>query len=103
VYSAPAVADGVVYVGSLDQKVYALDARTGALLWEYATGDWVESSPAVANGMVFIGSFDHNLYAFRLPHAGQVKQEGTSPPNLTTLRRDLNLKVSPQITTRSLH
>ena len=29
-YSSPAVANGVVYVGSLDQNVYALDASTGA-------------------------------------------------------------------------
>ena len=54
--SSPAVANGVVYVGSLDGNVYALDARTGGLLWSYATGYGVESSPAVANGVVYVGS-----------------------------------------------
>ena len=36
--SSPAVANGVVYVGSYDHNVYALNASTGALLWSYATG-----------------------------------------------------------------
>ncbi len=38
VSSSPAVASGVVYVGSWDNNVYALNASTGALLWQYATG-----------------------------------------------------------------
>jgi eukaryotic-like serine/threonine-protein kinase len=61
--SSPAVANGVVYIGSGDQHVYALDAATGALKWAFATGDVVHASPAVANGTVFIGSWDRNLYA----------------------------------------
>ena len=35
VYSSPAVAKGVVYVGCLDGNVYALNASTGAKLWNY--------------------------------------------------------------------
>jgi glucose dehydrogenase len=31
--SSPAVANGVVYVGSLDGKVYSLNATTGATVW----------------------------------------------------------------------
>ena len=34
----PAVANGTVYVGSADNKLYALNASTGALLWKYAAG-----------------------------------------------------------------
>jgi len=61
--SSPAVANGVVYVGSGDYKVYALNARTGAKLWSYRTGSFVWSSPAVANGVVYIGSSDGKVYA----------------------------------------
>ena len=67
-YSSPAVANGVVYVGSIDDNVYALNAATGAKLWGYTTGSYVDSSPAVANGVVYVGSYDHNLYAFHLPN-----------------------------------
>jgi len=61
--SSPAVANGVVYVGSFD-NVYALNASTGAKLWSFTTGfGGVGSSPAVANGVVYVGSFDNNVYA----------------------------------------
>jgi len=33
VRSSPAVANGVVYVGSADNNVHALNAHTGAKLW----------------------------------------------------------------------
>ena len=61
--SSPAVANGVVYFGSLDNNTYALDATTGALLWNYTIGNRVSSSPAVANGVVYIGCRDNNTYA----------------------------------------
>jgi glucose dehydrogenase len=63
VHSSPAVANGVVYVGSFDNNVYALNATTGANVWTFTTGGNVESSPAVANGVVYVGSWDGNVYA----------------------------------------
>jgi hypothetical protein len=62
-WSSPAVAYGIVYVGSFDDNVYALNATTGACVWKYATGNYVISSPAVANGIVYVGSYDDNVYA----------------------------------------
>ncbi|MDP2937447.1 MAG: PQQ-binding-like beta-propeller repeat protein [Dehalococcoidia bacterium] len=52
VWSCPAVANRVVYLGSADKKPYALDATPGALLWTYTAGTHVHTSPAVANGVV---------------------------------------------------
>jgi parallel beta-helix repeat protein len=63
VLSSPAVVNGVVYLGSYDDSVYALNATTGALVWSYATGGAVISSPAVVNGVVYVGSDDGNVYA----------------------------------------
>ena len=63
IQSSPAVAGGVVYVGSMDDKLYALDAVTGTHKWSYATGGYIYSSPAVANGVVYVGSWDGGLYA----------------------------------------
>jgi hypothetical protein len=68
VRSSPAVTDGKVYVGSLDGKVYAFDALTGAFIWNYQTGDAVLSSPAVADGKVFVGSDDGQVLAFGASH-----------------------------------
>src|SRR5437899_11176442 len=60
--STPAVANGVVYVGSTDGNLYAFQAATGQKIWSApagaATGNWVASSPAVANGVVYVGSLD---------------------------------------------
>lgn len=62
--SSPVVADGVVYIGSHDGKLYAFDAVSGQLRWVALTRGPLDSSPAVANGLVYIGSEDHSLYAF---------------------------------------
>lgn len=62
-FSSPAASAGQVYVGSGDDRVYAVNATTGAEQWSFTTGGAIGSSPAVANGVVYIGSVDRNLYA----------------------------------------
>lgn len=51
---SPAVDNGLVFFGSWDQKVYALDAFTGQKKWEKLLNGVIESSPAVAYGNVYI-------------------------------------------------
>jgi outer membrane protein assembly factor BamB len=62
VISSPAVANNVVYFGSEDGNLYALNATTGVLKWTYPVGATV-SSPTVANGVVYIGTESGDLYA----------------------------------------
>jgi outer membrane protein assembly factor BamB len=92
------VANGVVYVGSFDGNVYALNASTGAELWSFPTGSYVTSSPAVANGVVYVGSNNNNVYAFSLAGGQQVRrgQQVRPPvrPALSALHPDPNLKPS---------
>jgi outer membrane protein assembly factor BamB len=64
IFSSPAVANGVVYIGSQDGSLYAFNAQTGAQLWSSATGNSIGSTPAVANSVVYVGSNDGSLYAF---------------------------------------
>jgi len=63
VLSSPAVSDGVVYIGSSDHFLYALDANTGGLKWKFKTEGRITSSPAVSGGAVFFACFDSNFYA----------------------------------------
>ncbi len=63
VYSSPAVVDGVVYFGSDDNHLYAIDIKTGEEKWKFETGAEVWSSPAVVDGVVYFGSDDNHLYA----------------------------------------
>ena len=65
VSSSPAVADGVVFAGSEDGSLFALDAENGERRWSYDTGDKVYSSPRVVNGVVYAGSWNGNVYAIR--------------------------------------
>jgi outer membrane protein assembly factor BamB len=63
VRSSPAVADGIVYIGSFDHNLYAVDAQTGKFRWKYATEDVISSSPCIWQDLVFIGSDDRVVYA----------------------------------------
>ena len=58
VHSSPAVSDEweVLYIGSNDGYLYALDSVTGAFLWKYATNDTGRSWPVVAGRIVYSGS-----------------------------------------------
>ena len=60
--SSPAVAGGLVYVGSDDNHTYCLNASTGMQVWNFSTGGHVESSPAIAGGYAYFGSDDGNVY-----------------------------------------
>lgn len=64
VKSSPAIANGVLYIGSDDGKLWALDAGNGNEVWSQSTGDAIRSSPAVVDGVVYVGSNDGKVYAF---------------------------------------
>jgi len=61
--SGATVVDRVVYIGSADKKLYAVDAETGSENWHFDTDDIVRSTPAVVGGSVFFGSRDHHIYS----------------------------------------
>jgi len=62
--SSAAIADGVVYVGSMDGSLYALELATGALRWQFQTKSQVgESSPLVHGGLVYVGDLDGVFHA----------------------------------------
>lgn len=63
VRSSPVVSDGIVYVGSFDHNLYAVDAEEGKFAWKYPSEDVISSSPFVCDELVFFGSEDHIVYA----------------------------------------
>ena len=65
------LSDGVVYVGSWDDNVYALNAASGVELWNFTTGGFVWPSPAVVGGLVYVGSEDGNVYALNAANGVQ--------------------------------
>lgn len=63
VFSSPVVSGGMLYAGSDDGFLYALDAATGQFKWKAKNGGAIHSSPAVDSGMVYFLSQDGNAYA----------------------------------------
>lgn len=56
------VANGIVYFGSLDGMVYALEAKTGWQLWRFRLGKPTISTPCVNGNNLYIGCTDGNIY-----------------------------------------
>jgi polyvinyl alcohol dehydrogenase (cytochrome) len=74
-------ANGILYAASMaklgnQDQMFALDAATGAILWQFGAGSSVNSGPAVVNGSVYWGSGysrsgvegsgNNRLYAFSI-------------------------------------
>lgn len=72
VVSSAAVARSVLYIGSADHNLYALDTANGTLKWKFEAQSRINSSPAVADNTVYFGSFDGNFYALDT-QTGKVK------------------------------
>ena len=61
--SSPLVVDGVIYFGSWDRYVYALDAGRRRCCWRFVTDDRIVAAPAYPNGTIYIPSNGGRLYA----------------------------------------
>ena len=62
-YSSPTVANGVLYIGNMDHRLYAIDAKTGEMRWRFKTDAPVTSSPLLVDNVLYFGSNDGNVYA----------------------------------------
>ena len=64
--TAPVVADGKVFVASVDDhRVHALSAENGTPLWHYTAGGRVDTPPTIHNGLALFGSADGCIYCLR--------------------------------------
>jgi outer membrane protein assembly factor BamB len=61
--SSAAVAGDLAVIGGRDRAVHALETKTGAQRWKFATRGKVDSSPVIVGERIFVGSADGSLYA----------------------------------------
>jgi len=54
----------MVFFGSDDKAIYALNATTGAYIWKMHNRRASRGIPTVSNGILYAGSNDGKLYAF---------------------------------------
>ena len=55
------VANGVMYAGSYSGQMYAFDAGTGQILWNFASGGSVIDGPSIVDGVLYWGSGYRNI------------------------------------------
>jgi outer membrane protein assembly factor BamB len=79
-HSSPTHDDGVVYVGSADGDLYAVDLETGQERWRFAAAERVRSSPTVAGATVYFGSWDGHVYAVSTATGDEVWRFDTQGP-----------------------
>ena len=58
--------NGVIYVGSYDKRLYALNATSGKMIWEYASDGGIVSKPYIFEDNVYFGSEDQRLHVISL-------------------------------------
>ena len=62
-FSSPAVTDDSVFAAGRDKRLYKINRKSGDGIWEFKTGNGIESSPVVSGNNVYIGSGDGSIYA----------------------------------------
>lgn len=60
--SSPTVVAGIIYIGSTNSHLYAVNASDGSIAWAFQTDNEILSSPALAGNGVFFGSNDKHIY-----------------------------------------
>jgi outer membrane protein assembly factor BamB len=61
--SSPVLSNGTVYIGSMNNRLYAIGLKSGEERWHYETGGKIRATPVLDHGTVYVGSWDGNLYA----------------------------------------
>jgi outer membrane protein assembly factor BamB len=70
--SSPCFSNGIIYIGSGDSSLYAVEASNGSVKWKVKTGGIIRSSPCVDDVLVYVGSFDGFIYAFNITNGTKV-------------------------------
>ncbi len=63
--ATPCVGPDLIYIGSYDNNLYALDKRTGALRWKFPTDGGICSTPTLWRDLLIFGSEDFSVYALK--------------------------------------
>ncbi|MCC6617169.1 MAG: serine/threonine-protein kinase [Anaerolineae bacterium] len=72
--------EGICYVGSADNYLYALDSNNGYTSWRFRTTGPIISSPVMSGSLVYFGSADGNLYAVNTQNGKEKWKYKTEKP-----------------------
>ena len=81
IVGSPALsADGVLYVGTFNSEVVALNAANGEVLWRVATSDWVWGGPILQEDRLYFGDLSGNIYALDAKTGAVIWQQQPGGP-----------------------
>lgn len=61
---SPVMSGNIVYIGASDGYLYAIDRKTGLMLWKHAMGAPVLGPVAISGNALFAVDFSGNIYGF---------------------------------------
>ena len=97
IVSSPSIVNGVVYFGSQDHNVYAVNAETGDKIWSFKTNNTIESSLAVADGKVVTGAEDGYVYCLDTKNGKQLWKTFVDGNQPVTYGAAVMIRSSPAI------
>ena len=62
-HASPVIANGILYIGSTDGKLYALDAKQWGIRWVFDAGDAIRYSATVLGNRVYFSARNNKVYA----------------------------------------
>ncbi len=62
-YASPVTANGTLYIGSTDGKLYALDAKQWGIKWVFDAGDAIRYSAVALGDRVYFNARNNKVYA----------------------------------------
>ncbi|MFZ6011756.1 MAG: PQQ-binding-like beta-propeller repeat protein [Bacteroidota bacterium] len=65
-HSSPILHNGVVYFGSGDGRLYAVQSATGKMEWSFKADDIIHTTPVIHQDKIFVGASDGYLYNINL-------------------------------------
>ena len=92
----PVVGAGKVALAGVDEHtVYALDEKSGKVLWKHVAGGRVDSPPTIYRGLVLFGSADGRVTCLRLSDGELVWRLLAAPADVRVVARDRVESVWP--------
>lgn len=79
--SSPLIVNNLIYIGSTNAYLYAIDSRTGREIWKFKTGHIIRSSPAYSNGNIYFGSYDGMFYVLNAQNGKLIWDYKIEKPN----------------------
>lgn len=60
---SPICEGGIVYIGSYDHNLYAVEMKSGQFIWKFPAEGGITGRPVIYDHVIYFGAEDHGLYA----------------------------------------